>query len=36
MSVCGNTDVISQSLYELLAQLKQISKEHNLPQLSDA
>jgi len=36
MSVCGNTDVISQSLYELLAQLRQISKEHNLPQLSDA
>jgi len=36
MDVCSNTDVISQSLQELLAQLKQISKEHNLPRLSDA
>lgn len=33
MKVCSDTDVISQSLIELLEQLKQISKEHNLPQL---
>jgi ATP adenylyltransferase len=33
MSVCSDTDVISQSLTELLAQLKQVSKEHNLPSL---
>jgi len=33
MNVCGNTNVISQSLTELLEQLKQISKEHNLPAL---
>lgn len=33
MSVCSNVDVISQSLSELLGQLKQISKEHNLPRL---
>jgi ATP adenylyltransferase len=33
MSVCSGTDVISQSLTELLDQLKQISKEHNLPGL---
>ncbi len=33
MSVCSNTDVISQSLTELLEQLKQISKEHNFPGL---
>ncbi|MHC4365301.1 MAG: HIT domain-containing protein [Planctomycetota bacterium] len=33
MSVCGDTDVISQSLTELLEQLRQISKEHNLPNL---
>jgi len=31
MRVCGDTDVISQSLSELLEQLKQVSKEHNLP-----
>jgi len=31
MSVCTDTNVISQSLTELLKQLKQISKEHNLP-----
>ena len=31
MSVCSGTDVISQSLTELFEQLKQISKEHNLP-----
>jgi ATP adenylyltransferase len=30
MSVCSDTDVISQSLIELLEQLKQISSEHNL------
>jgi len=33
MSVCGDTDVISQSLNELFEQLKQVSKEHNLPKL---
>jgi len=33
MSVCGDTDVISQSLNELFEQLKQVSKEHNLPGL---
>ena len=33
MSVCSDTDVISQSLSELFEQLKQISKEHNLPRL---
>ena len=33
MSVCSDTDVISQSLTELLEQLKQVSKEHNLPGL---
>ena len=33
MTVCSNTDVISQSLTELLEQLKQISKEHNFPRL---
>ena len=33
MSVCGNVDVISQSLSELFGQLKQISKEHHLPRL---
>ncbi len=33
MSVCSNTDVISQSLTELLEQLKQISKKHNFPRL---
>ena len=31
MSVCSDTDVISQSLTELLKLLKQISKEHSLP-----
>ncbi len=31
INVCSDTDVISQSLTELLEQLKQISKEHNLP-----
>ena len=33
MSLCSDTDVISQSLTELLDQLNQISKEHNLPDL---
>lgn len=33
MNVCSDADVISQSLTELLDQLKQISREHNLPQL---
>lgn len=33
MNVCGETNVISQSLTELLKQLKQISEEHNLPAL---
>jgi ATP adenylyltransferase len=33
MNVCSDSDVISQSLMELLEQLKQISKEHNLPGL---
>ena len=31
MNVCGDTDVISQSLTELYNLLKQISSEHNLP-----
>ncbi|MGA1980428.1 MAG: HIT domain-containing protein [Sedimentisphaerales bacterium] len=33
MNVCTDTNVVSQSLTELLEQLKQISKEHNLPAL---
>ncbi len=33
MAVCSGTDVISQSLTELLALLKKISKEQNLPNL---
>jgi len=33
MSVCSDTNVISQSLTELLEQLKRVSKEHNLPHL---
>jgi len=33
MNVCTDTDVISQSLTELLKQLKQISQKHNLPSL---
>ncbi len=33
MNVCSDTNVISQSLTELLEQLKQISKEHSLPAL---
>ena len=31
MNVCSDTDVISQSLTELLEQLKQVSGENNLP-----
>lgn len=33
MNVCSDTGVISQSLTELLEQLRQVSKEHNLPDL---
>jgi ATP adenylyltransferase len=33
MAVCSGTDVISQSLRELLDLLKQISAEHHLPNL---
>jgi len=33
MSVCSDTKVISQSLAELLEQLRQVSKEHNFPNL---
>ena len=33
MSVCSDAEVISQSLSELFEQLKQVSKEHNLPRL---
>ena len=33
MHVCSDTDVISQSLSELYAQLRQISSEKNLPNL---
>jgi len=33
MSVCSDTDVVSQSLTELLEQLRHVSKEHNLPGL---
>jgi len=33
MNVCSDTGVVSQSLTELLEQLKLISKEHNLPGL---
>jgi len=33
MSVCSNAEVISQSLAELLEQLKDISVKHNLPSL---
>ncbi len=31
MNVCGDTDVISQSMTELLEMLKAVSKENNLP-----
>ena len=33
VNVCSNTNVISQSLSELLKQLKQVSSEHKLPNL---
>lgn len=33
INVCGNADVISQSLTELFDMLKQTSKEHGLPAL---
>jgi len=33
MSACSDTDVISQSLYDLLEELKKVSKQHNLPDL---
>jgi ATP adenylyltransferase len=33
MSVCSDTKVVSQSLQELLAELKQVSAEHGLPEL---
>ena len=33
MNVCSDTDVISQSLTQLLAELRRVSKEHNLPSL---
>lgn len=33
MHVCGDTNVISQSLTELLALLRKVSREHNLPSL---
>jgi ATP adenylyltransferase len=33
MSICSDTKVISQSLKELLDQLRQVSKEHGLPRL---
>jgi ATP adenylyltransferase len=33
MSVCSDIKVVSQSLSELFEQLKQVSKEHNLPRL---
>ena len=33
MSVCSDTDVIGQSLKELMEQLRNIGKEHNLPNL---
>ena len=33
MAVCSDTDVISQSMTELLTQLKKVSKAHDLPSL---
>ncbi len=33
MNVCGNTDVVSQSLVDLLAELRLVSTDHNLPRL---
>lgn len=34
MSVCSDTEVVSQSLSELFGQLKEISAKHNLPDVS--
>jgi hypothetical protein len=33
MSVCSDTDVVSQSLIDLLAELRTVSTEHGLPSL---
>jgi ATP adenylyltransferase len=33
INICGDAKVVSQSMIELLSQLKQTSKEQNLPQL---
>jgi ATP adenylyltransferase len=33
INICSDTKIVSQSMVELLSQLKQASKEHNLPQL---
>ena len=33
MNICGDAKVVSQSMIELLSQLKQASNEHNLPKL---
>ncbi|MDI6449425.1 HIT family protein [Anaerobaca lacustris] len=33
MNVCSDTDVVSQSLVDLLAELKTVSAEHGLPNL---
>jgi ATP adenylyltransferase len=33
MAVCSDTDVVSQSMTELIDLLKKVSKEHNLPNL---
>ena len=33
INICSDTKIVSQSMVELLSQLKQSSKEHNLPQL---
>ncbi len=33
MSVCSDTKVVSQSLQELLSELKRVSAEHGLPAL---
>jgi ATP adenylyltransferase len=33
INICSDTKIVSQSMVELLSQLKQASKEHNLPKL---
>ncbi len=33
MNICGNTDVVSQSMADLLAEMKAVSAEHGLPKL---